>query len=150
MGRIVVGVDGSEQSRLALSWARDEARLRSSALEVIYAYALVTPWFAAGIPMGMDLSVIPSAEDLAEYADQVLAPEVAQIVGEPVGFELSTRALPGHPHEVLVEASEGAELLVLARHGRGEVGTRLLGSVSLHCILHAKCPVVVVSEPQLH
>jgi nucleotide-binding universal stress UspA family protein len=33
--RIVVGVDGSAASRLALRWASDEGRLRHGALEVV-------------------------------------------------------------------------------------------------------------------
>jgi nucleotide-binding universal stress UspA family protein len=41
---------------------------------------------------------------------------------------------------VLVEASEGADLLVLGDRGR----SALLGSVGLHCVLHATCPVTIV------
>jgi nucleotide-binding universal stress UspA family protein len=45
---------------------------------------------------------------------------------------------------VLVEASEGADLLVLGHRGRGALRSALLGSVGLHCVLHATCPVTVV------
>jgi nucleotide-binding universal stress UspA family protein len=45
---------------------------------------------------------------------------------------------------VLVEASEGADMLVLGHRGLGAVRSAMLGSVGLHCVLHATCPVTVV------
>jgi nucleotide-binding universal stress UspA family protein len=45
---------------------------------------------------------------------------------------------------VLVEASSGAQLLVVGSHGHGDLVERLIGSVSHYCVTHARCPVVVV------
>ncbi len=50
----------------------------------------------------------------------------------------------GNPAEVLVDASRGANLLVLGSHGRGRFRGMLLGSVSIHCVQQAHCAVVVV------
>ncbi len=49
-----------------------------------------------------------------------------------------------NPAEVLVDASRGANLLVLGSHGRGRFRGMLLGSVATHCVQQAHCAVVVV------
>jgi hypothetical protein len=64
-------------------------------------------------------------------------PELAVV---PVTVEATT----GAPGPVLVDAARGADLLVLGHRGRGAVRSALLGSVGLHCALHASCPVTIV------
>jgi nucleotide-binding universal stress UspA family protein len=49
----------------------------------------------------------------------------------------------GHPAPILVEASKGADLLVVGSRGHGEFVGMLLGSVSEHCAMNAHCPVLV-------
>lgn len=50
----------------------------------------------------------------------------------------------GHPAEVLVDESKAADLLVVGSRGHGAITGVLIGSVSIHCVTHAHCPVVVV------
>jgi nucleotide-binding universal stress UspA family protein len=50
----------------------------------------------------------------------------------------------GHPAQVLIEASREADLLVVGSHGHGAFTGMVLGSVSIHCVTSAFCPVVVV------
>jgi len=45
---------------------------------------------------------------------------------------------------VLVERSAGAALLVVGSRSRNRLPGMLLGSVALHCVVHAQCPVLVV------
>ena len=54
------------------------------------------------------------------------------------------RTAYGHPAQALIEASKEADLLVVGRHGHGAFTGMLLGSVSIHCVTGAFCPVVVV------
>lgn len=50
----------------------------------------------------------------------------------------------GSPGKVLVEQARRADALVLGHRGRGAFASVLLGSVGLHCVLHATCPVTIV------
>lgn len=134
-GRIVVGVDGSPESIAALSWAIDEARLRGLGLRIVYAFpALVS------ILGDTAHEYYPQVEkEAASMFEQTLAS------APPMDDLDAERTVePGNPSEVLVEASRGANLLVVGSRGRGSFRGMLLGSVSTHCVHQAHCPVVVV------
>lgn len=53
-------------------------------------------------------------------------------------------ALRGQAGPVLVEQAAGAGLLVVASRGHGQFRGLVFGSVALHCVVHAPCPVLVV------
>jgi nucleotide-binding universal stress UspA family protein len=136
--RIVVGVDGSALAATALEFAIDEARLRDAALEVTYAYAVI------GNPI--------TGSTGKDYYDQVEADAKAlleRMLGAAPstdGIDVEWLAVPGVPAEVLIEASEGATLLVVGSFGVGGVRSLLMGSVSTECVHHSHCPVLVVRE----
>jgi nucleotide-binding universal stress UspA family protein len=146
VGRIVVGIDESDCSREALAWALEEARLRQSVLEVVYAYGSTSGWVGMGEVVGAAIPENFSEDDVAHAARSVLNDEVDRATGGPTDVELILRTVPLHAGEALVEASNGATLLVLGTHGHGDLHHALLGSVSSHCIHHARCPVVVVRQ----
>jgi len=50
----------------------------------------------------------------------------------------------GRAAQVLVDAAEGAELLVVGCRGHGGLAEALLGSVGQYCVHHASCPVVIM------
>ena len=54
------------------------------------------------------------------------------------------REVEGYPGQILVEASEGADLLVVGSRGHAGFADALLGSVSTYCVHHAHCPVTVI------
>jgi nucleotide-binding universal stress UspA family protein len=132
--RIVVGVDGSDGGYRALEWALAEARYRDALVQIVHAWTYPA---AAGLaPMSADL-FSESAAPILEGAMR-LAAEVdpgARVKGETVQ---RTAAL------ALIEASKGADMLVVGSRGRGGFAGLLLGSVSQQCASHAECPVVVV------
>lgn len=139
-GLVVVGVDGSEGSRRALEWALEEARLRDlevSAIGVVQLHlvALSVP----GYPYADERYI----EDLLRETRTMVAQQVDEVRPAP-GVTVTTRAVLGAPAEVLVDASEKAELLVVGSRGRGGFSGLLLGSVSQQCTSHASCPVVVM------
>lgn len=152
MGRIVVGVDGSEPSKAALAWALEEARLRAATLEVICAFKLPAGWLGMGDAMGASVAATLTEGDVATYARETLDAVLADVEsggdGGGTAVEVARKAVPGHAAQALVKASEDADLLVVGSRGHGDFGSLLLGSVGLHCVHHAGCPVVVVRGPR--
>jgi nucleotide-binding universal stress UspA family protein len=137
-GLIVVGLDGSEPSKAALRWALEEARLRGSAVRVVYAW-FAYPALVPGAPLlASDWeSLRRSAE---EYMEEIVGSEV-----EPASeLDVTAVAVHGTAADVLVRQARGAEMLVVGSRGHGGFAGLLLGSVSQQCVQHAPCPVVIV------
>jgi len=133
--RIVVGIDGSPPSLDALSWAARQAGLTAGSLEVVMCWEWPSSYgWAMPVPEDFD----PEG-DIRRSLESALAPLRAAHPG--VGIE--GRVVEGHPAPILVEASNGADLLVVGNRGHGEFVGMVLGSVSEHCAAHAHCPVLV-------
>ncbi|HET6951614.1 MAG TPA: universal stress protein [Acidimicrobiales bacterium] len=141
-GRIVVGVDDSEQAAAALRWALAEGAVRNCAVEVVHAWS---PPLSA-LPFGATL-VIPVDEGAIDSAarasvDDLVDAALAEMDARP--SEVLRTVLPGGAATSLVEVAEGADLLVVGSHGRSGLSRLVLGSVAMACVNHAPCPVVVV------
>jgi len=142
---IVVGVDGSEGSKAALRWALEEARLRRTPLELVYAWPIPQVALGYGFGPALDQEYIDSLRDAAaRLLDEVLA----EVSSAAEGVEVSRSAIEGSAAAVLVEKAEGAELLVVGSRGLGGFSELLLGSVGHQCVQHAPCPVVIVRHPR--
>lgn len=140
--RIVVGVDGSTESARALEWALAEAALRGGQVQVIGAYHV--PVVAAD-PMGMAGAYV--APEQVEADTRAVLEEVVAKARQASGHsdvEVVVSVSLGAPRDLLVEASQGAELVVVGARGLGRLGQLVLGSVSQYVATHAGCPVVVV------
>jgi nucleotide-binding universal stress UspA family protein len=143
-GTVVVGVDGSPGSRAALEYALEDAARRGARLLAVAAAQLPEYWaMAYGMVAPPPLTEIVAGARVAaqEVVDEVLAarPDLASRV------EVSVDARAGAPGRVLLDAVDGgADVLVIGHRGRGAVSSAVLGSVGLHCVLHATCPVTVV------
>lgn len=75
---------------------------------------------------------------------RVLAESIALWTAKLPSVPLVQRVVHGDPVTTLVEASAGAELLVVGSRGRDGFRSLLLGSVSHAMLHHAHCPVTVV------
>lgn len=149
MARVVVGVDGSECSKEALVWAAKEAVLRGARLEVVCAFHVPAGWL--GLGDGTVLTDPVAIDDLERFANDTVTESLSCLDPAQRPSELSTTTALGRPGDVLIDASKGADLLVVGSKGHGDIGSILLGSVGMHCVHHAGCPVVVVrqaDEPQ--
>lgn len=145
MSGIVVGIDGSDGSKHALAWAAEEARLRNASLTLVEAWQL--PVAAYG---GMGWSSIGTEllEDLRKAAEQRLDEICAEFSAELEGLTVVRKVVESAAALALVEAADGADLLVVGTRGHGGFAELLLGSVSQQCAHHSPCPVVIVPPAQ--
>jgi nucleotide-binding universal stress UspA family protein len=136
-GRVVVGVDGSDTSLVAVKWAANEARLRGCGLTLVA--SISPPVSAAGFG-----PAYPPALDLIgsmQVQAQSMLDEVKATVAD---VDVLTHVEVGSPSGVLIQASERAALVVLGSRGRGGFKGLLLGSVGAQVASHTDCPTVVI------
>lgn len=129
--RMVVGVDGSAPSMEALRWAAADARLLDAILEVVH----------ARFTRKVVSDLIEGAE---EEEESILDRAVAQARELEPTIEIVGRIADPPAAKVLIDASRGADLLVVGSRGFGGFKELTLGSVSHQCAHHAHCPVVII------
>jgi nucleotide-binding universal stress UspA family protein len=144
--RIVVGIDGSEGARAALTWALTEAANRGADLEVVTAFPVDFYWTDAYLLDRGRIDAIRSDTAARSRAmlDEARKDPVVAALPEAAGLDVQMLVVAGSPAVHLVDRSDGAALLVVGSRGRGAVRSAVTGSVALHCATHARCPVVVV------
>ncbi|XHM64595.1 universal stress protein [Streptomyces nigra] len=134
---LVVGVDGSDPSLVAVDWAADEAVRHGLTLRLVHAslwerYAGTVPTLGAG-----------------RFSERVLAEHLVASAAERAarrapGLRITTDILPAEAVDGLLHEGANAHALVVGDRGRGELKGLLLGSVSLGVAARARCPVIVV------
>lgn len=139
---VVVGVDGSESSALAIAYAFEQARSRGVGLTVVHAWRLdhiegasASAIWTVDWPTFAQGEQILVAESIAGWREK--CPDVA----------VRQHSLRGLPVEALIRASENACLVVVGTRGRGGFGGLLLGSVSQGVMNGAQCPVAIAHGP---
>ena len=140
--RVVVGVDGSEASRIALRWAMAESGLHEARLEVVHAWR--TPMVFVPHAYSPELVEMGKMDEAAvAFIDREL-----DAVGADAdcGIEIERTAVPGYAAHVLVAASERAQLVVVGRRGNGRFPREVIGPKALQVVHHAACPVAVVPD----
>jgi nucleotide-binding universal stress UspA family protein len=137
-GRVVVGVDGAEDSAVALEEAFAEAHLRGAQLVVIHTCRR----FAASV--SADAGRLPQ-DPLGGDTDDAgaLRAAVAPFRARFPAVAVIEQLVEGTPALVLVESAAQAGLLVVGTRGRGPITGLLLGSVGQHVVAQARCPVLV-------
>lgn len=131
--RVVVGVDGSPSSDAALRWAENYARMSGATMDIVSAWQFPT-YYGEMVP----IEGWHPEDDAWTHATKA-----ATTLALPAD-RARLRVEYGAAGEVLTGVSEGADLLVVGSRGHGGFIGMLLGSVSAHCVHHARCPVVVV------
>ena len=136
LARVVVGVDGSEHSSAALRWPAAEAQLRRATLQVVHAWHLPSLAYQA--------YVAPTPDEGRKVAVAALDDQLAVVLGDPTDLSVVRDVREGPAAQALIDAANGADLVVVGSRGHGGFAGLLLGSVSSQVVHHAPCPVVVV------
>ena len=137
---IVVGIDGSPASKVAVDWAARDAAMRGTTLSLVH---VVSSDFAP-------LSQMPLPAGFGKWQQQKAREclnEALWVVDEATmgTVQVTSEMYYSATVPTLVDLSKGAELIVVGSRGHGALGS-LLGSVSAGLVQRAHCPVAVIHD----
>jgi nucleotide-binding universal stress UspA family protein len=124
MEHIMVGLDGSPPSFIALDWAAERAARGQARVEIV---------------------TIERTDPLAEPAAVAGAAE-RRITDRAPDAEVAISTSAGRMPQALLRAAEAADLLVIGAHRRRRVRTALTGWLPLRTVSRSPVPAVVVPE----
>jgi nucleotide-binding universal stress UspA family protein len=122
----------------------DEARTHRARLRAVHAWHYPPAPSHAGIPPAVGLDV----DELREAAEGLLEAALEQAGVDGTEVEIEKVVVQGSATSALVDAADGARLLVVGARGLGSFVGLLLGHVSHQCSMVAPCPVAVVPAPR--
>ncbi len=137
--KILVPLDGEAGAEVALPVAVDLAKSDGTVIRLVY----VAPTPSAIVAEGRVIAYADQESDRLQHLGMVYLREAAhQLAGLPVEYAVRF----GEPaEEILEEAREfGADLVVMATHGRSGVARLMLGSVAEAVLRRSEVPVVLV------
>ena len=132
---IVVGVDGSKSSTVAVQWGAREAAMRNVGLTLVHVAAPLAAGSSTLIWAGPNPSEALARQ--AEHAHQLIDDAVKAAKDAAGASQIHTDVIYSSPVPTLVEMSEQAQMLVVGRRGRGLLAHVLLGSTSTAMLHHA-------------
>ncbi len=142
---IVVGVDGSEQSKVAVDWAARDAALHKVPLKLLN--VLNPPVVMAFPEVPMPPGYLQWQEDEGrKVLDAAIETATEALSESGADIEVTSEMVGGPSVPTLVEASKDARLIVVGSRGRGALARGLLGSNSTALVRHAHCPVAVIHD----
>jgi len=139
---VVVGVDGSASSTMAVRWAAREATMRNVGLTVVHVSIPPAVWQAGLIPAELHRRHEEDARKVIAEAIKVAEDSVADGNQPKIHSELLCAA----PVPSLVDLSKEAHMMVVGCRGQDALQRTLLGSVSTGLVHHAHCPVAVIHD----
>ena len=147
MNEFVVGVDGSDHSRMALQWAAATAASAGVPVRAVQSWTQPVLPTSALMPVAPVLFSAKESEEMDELTQQSVTAVTTDILGSSA--PVTTNALRGPPASALLQTVTPDDVLVLGSRGRGGFAGLLLGSVSQECVEYASCPVVVVRTDRI-
>jgi len=138
---IIVGVDGSPASRVAVDWAARDAARRGADLKLVH---VLVP------PAVMAFPEVPMPPGFMEWQEEegrrLLDGAVKTVEEAGAQVEVSTDMVSGPAVPVLADLSSSAQMIVVGCRGRGALSRVLLGSISTGLAHHAHCPVAIIHD----
>lgn len=141
--KIIVGTDGSDTAKLAVSKAAGLASQVGAELHILSAYEPVPKAKlkseAKDVPEEYQWMVNPREE-----VDKILKDAVKSV--EAPGVEIQKIEREGNPADVLLQYAEesGADLIVIGNKGMSGARRFLLGSVPNNVSHHSPCDLLIV------
>jgi len=141
--RILIPTDGSEYTAAATMHGLHLAKITG---------AEVTALFVMDDASYLNYPFGPMIPDLAQVLEEEgkKATETVVEEGRKIGVKVKTMIKRGSPANAIVEETIFFDLTVMGTLGRTGVSKLLLGSVAEKVIRFAKCPVLVVRNPEMH
>lgn len=136
--KMVVGIDGSEDSAHGLRWALGHADRIDAAIRV------VTTWEHPLSGWRTWSGVSPSSDEEMTRLNQEVQEALVDDVCAGASVPVDRSVQEGPATKVLLAEADDADLVVVGTRGRGRLAGALLGSVSRQVAAAAPCPVVVV------
>jgi nucleotide-binding universal stress UspA family protein len=139
--KMLIAVDGSEHARRAIEAA---ARLagQMQSVQVVLLNVADAMMFYGELPP-FDLEAVERAQ--RQHQERLLAEAEAQARACGLQDVLTQSAVGLAAEEILRVAEErGVDQIVMGTHGRGVVGSLLLGSVAQRVVHRTKVPVLLV------
>jgi nucleotide-binding universal stress UspA family protein len=135
--KVLVPVDGSRASETALGPGTELATLFKSEVVVLHAEF---PFMVPGPEVGSFPEIIPSPAEKDESTAN------AAELFRNAGLQVSRRTEVGDPASVILDQSRalGADMVVMATHGRSGFTRWVLGSVADRVLRHAGTPILIV------
>lgn len=136
---VVVAIDGSDASKVAVRWAANTAMKRDIPLRLAASYSMPQFLYAEGM--------VPPQELFDELQEETMekineAREIAHEVAPDI--KIGHTIAEGSPIDMLLEMSKYVTMIVMGSRGLGGLSGMVMGSVSAAVVSHAHCPVVVV------
>jgi nucleotide-binding universal stress UspA family protein len=133
--RILVGVDGSDNSLRAARIAAGTAALFRSEIVLLNVLQPTESAYYTGMPTTDEEERAKGEEKLYRAKD----------VCEEAGLKPVLKVMLGNPAEAILElAEDGYDLVIVGTRGSGGLARFLMGSVSTRVVQFAKVPVMVV------
>ena len=128
--KILVAVDGSSQSKKAVVEALKIAERNNASLHVLHVKNKERPY---------------EDRNLDDQAS-IIVKEVSDIIDYRVNFEIYQ--MKGSPKREIVSFvnNEEIDLVVIGVSGQEAIKHALVGSTTLHVLVHAKCDVLVIKQ----
>jgi nucleotide-binding universal stress UspA family protein len=112
----------------------------------VHAWQVPPPVPSLGGAPGLEM--VDITPQLKESAEKLAQAVVAEVVGDAADVNVQPVAVEGPAANVLIDAAEGADVLVVGSRGHGGFVSLLLGSVSQQVAAHAPCPVLIHRRPE--
>ena len=140
---IVVGVDGSPESKVAVDWAARDAALHGAPMTLVHVLnpPAVMTFPEVPVPSGYLQWQEDSGREILDNASKTVAEAT-----KDDKVEVTTELVSGPAVPTLADLSKDAQLVVVGCRGRGALARGLLGSVSTGLVHHAHCPVAIIHD----